>query len=389
MKRRSIVILAVILIALGAVTDRVLTLTLDQPAAAAAKSVAQVSTAPSRQPAATSSASTSTAVTSSAIDQAFEHAYAVAGASVVYVDNVGTGTGSGVIYDARGDIVTNNHVVSGAKTLKVTLNDGRVFSAQIVGIDPADDLAVIRIQASNIKPAHFASGGTYHVAQTVLAIGSPLGLKQSVTFGLISGLGRVEQEPDGAYLPNAIQTSAPINPGNSGGALVTLNGVVVGMPTLEQTSAQDGTSAQAIGFAVPSTRITSIADQIIATGKVQHTGRPYLGISPADPSRGSASPFGGGFGPGFFGQGGYGQGGSSQTPTAGAVVQQISSSGPAAKAGVQQGDTITAVNGTSISNAEDLLTILAQKKPGQTVTLTIHRNGSTLTVHVRLGELPG
>jgi putative serine protease PepD len=210
----------------------------------------------------------------------------------------------------------------------------------------------------------------------VLAIGSPLGLKQSVTSGIISGLERVEQEPNGAYLPNSIQTSAPINPGNSGGALVTLDGVVVGMPTLEQTSAQNGSAAQNIGFAVPSTRITSVANQLIASGKVQHTGRPYLGISPTDALGQQGSVFGG------FGGG--------NTPSvAGALVQQVSPNGPSAAVGVQQGDIITAINGTRVTDAQGLLTVLSQQKPGQTVTLKLDRNGSTMTVHVHLGELPG
>jgi putative serine protease PepD len=289
---------------------------------------------------------------------------------------MGTGTGSGIIYDANGDIVTNNHVVSGANAIKVTLSDGRTFTAQLVGTDSADDLAVIRIHASGLTPATFASASTARVAEMVLAIGSPLGLKGSVTSGLISGLNRVEQEPNGAYLPDAIQTSAPINPGNSGGALVALDGVVVGMPTLEQTSSQDGTTAQNVGFALPSYRITDLANQIIATGKVQHTGRAYLGIVPADASGQSSSPFFGGFG----------QGGN--TVTQGAVVQQLGADGPAAKAGVQQDDVITSVDGTSISNANDLLTILATKKPGDTISLQLNRNGTTLTVQVHLGELP-
>ena len=374
MKRRSVALIAVALIAFGALGDRVLTLSSGQPKAAAATST---STNHSRVTTMSlpSATTRTTTISAGVIDQATEHAYAVASPSVVYVNSIGTGTGSGIIYDSRGDIVTNNHVVTGASGIEVTLSDGRTFTAHVVGTDPADDLAVIRIQASGLTPATFANTSGYHVAQSVLAIGSPLGLKGSVTFGLISGIDRVEQEPNGANLPNAVQTSAPINPGNSGGALVTLSGVVVGMPTLEQTSAENGTSAQAIGFAIPSTRITDVANQIIATGKVQHTGRAYLGIAPTDPST-QGSPFG-------FGQGGNGQ------ITSGAVVSQVASGGPAGKAGVQRGDTITQVDGTSISSAQDLLTYLAHKKPGDTITLKIDRNGSTVTVKVRLGELPG
>jgi S1-C subfamily serine protease len=133
------------------------------------------------------------------------------------------------------------------------------------------------------------------------------------------------EEPNGAYLSDAIQTSAAINPGNSGGALVTLNGTVVGIPTLEQTSSGDGTTTQDIGFAIPSERVVSIANQLIASGKVAHTGRPYLGIAPTDASSSSSdSPFSTG-----------------TTTTSGALVSQVSTSGPAARAGVQVGDVIT------------------------------------------------
>ena len=379
MKRHVVAVLGASLIALGAIGGYALSLALNQPPVATANT--GVNTTTSFQAAASATAASSA---TNSIDQATEHAYAVASPSVVYVDSVGTGTGSGVIYDANGDIVTNAHVVAGATTIKVTLNDGRTFTAQLVGTDAADDLAVIRIHASGLKPATFAKQNAYHVAQMVLAIGSPLGLRDSVTSGLISGLGRVEQEPNGGYLPNAIQTSAPINPGNSGGALVTLDGVVVGMPTLEQVSSQDGTTAQSIGFAVPSARITFLANQIIATGKVQHTGRAYLGITPADASSQPSSPFGGGSGNWWFGP----PGGNAPGRTSGAAVQQVAPSGPAARAGVQQGDIITAVDGTSVSSADDLLTILAQKKPGDTISLKLDRNGSTSSVQVHLGELP-
>jgi S1-C subfamily serine protease len=149
------------------------------------------------------------------------------------------------------------------------------------------------------------------------------------------------------------------------------------MPTLVQTSSADGSSTQNIGFAIPSQRIIFIANQIIATGKVQHTGRAYLGIAPTDATGASAN------GSLFFGQGG-----GNSPSVSGALVAQISSGGPAAQAGVQQGDVITSVNGTTIASATDLLTALAHQKPGDTISLTLNRNGSTLTVHAHLGELP-
>lgn len=370
MKRLVFVIVAVGLIALGATADRVLSPGTHTPAAASTPQPAAV--------AANTAAFTSTtaALSSSAIDAATEHAYAVAAPSIVYVVNPGVGTGSGVIYDTKGDIVTNYHVVNGATKLSVTLNDGRVSSATIVGTDPADDLAVIHTSASNLSPAQFAPAGSYKVAQSVLAVGSPLGLKQSVAFGLISGVHRVEQEPNGAYLPDALQTSAPINPGNSGGALVTLDGTVVGIPTLQQTSTQNGTAAQNIGFAIPSERVTFVADQIIASGKVQHTGRAYLGIQPVDSTAQSASPFGG-FDPN-----------SSVPSVSGALIQQLSPNGPAAKAGLKQGDVIIAADGNPVTSASDLLTVLAQKKPGDSISLKVSRNGSTISVQAHLGELP-
>ncbi len=326
-----------------------------------------------------------TTVTAASIDAATEQAFAVAGPSVVYVENVGVGSGSGVIYDSTGDIVTNAHVVAGATTIRVTLASGKTYTAKLVGTDTADDLAVIHISTTGLPAAHFAAVGTYKVAQEVLAIGSPLGLQESVTSGLISALGRTVQEENGAYLPNAVQTSAPINPGNSGGALVTLDGTVVGIPTLEASDPQNnnGGAAQGIGFAVSSSRVTYIAKQLIATGTVAHTGRAYLGVSAADAATAQAqSPyFGGGFG------GGNG-GGATPATVQGALVEQVAAGSPADQAGLQQGDVITAVNSKTINGSDDLLSALANAKPGQTLTLTVNRGGTTLTVHATLGELP-
>ncbi len=368
MKRLFLLVLAIGLVALGVLGDRYF-----RPAGSTA---APPTAVPTQAPTTRTTAykPPTTTVNTTSIDAAIENAYSVAAPSIVYVVNPTVGTGSGVIYDTKGDIVTNYHVVQGGSSFSVTLNDGRIFTAKLVGTDSRDDLAVIHISASNLTPAKFAAAGTYHVAQSVLAVGSPLGLKQSVAFGLISGLNRVEQEPNGAYLPDALQTSAPINPGNSGGALVTLSGVVVGIPTLQQTTTDNGTAAEDIGFAIPSERVTLVASQIIKTGKVEHTDRAYLGIVPTDSTGQSASPFGG-----FGGQ---------TTTVAGALVSQVASSGPAAKAGIQQGDVIVQADGNTVTNATDLLTVLAGKKPGSTINLKINRNGSTVKLQVRLGELP-
>lgn len=367
MKSMARPVLAAALIAAGVVGDRALS----------AYQTPNVDAAPAVAPATSATGASSV----SNVDAATERAFAVASPSVVYINNVGVGSGSGVIYDKTGNIVTNAHVVANSQSLRVTLSSGKTYTARVVGTDTADDLAVIRINASNLPAATFAGDGTFRVAQTVLAIGSPLGLQQSVTSGLISALNRTVQESNGAYLPNAIQTSAPINPGNSGGALVTLNGTVVGIPTLEASDPQNnnGGAAQGIGFAVPSTRVTYVAHQIIATGKVQHTGRAYLGVGATDAS--SA----GGSGQDFFGNG---NGGGNTTPVSGALVQQVASGSPAANAGLQQGDVITAANGASISGEDDLLAALAKEKPGATMKLTLNRNGSTVQASVRLGELP-
>ncbi len=360
MRKIATPLAAVALVAAGVIGDRAL---------------GPAPTAAATQAAATTAAVTTT-TTGTSVDIATEQAFATASRSVVYVDNVGIGSGSGVIYDTSGDIVTNAHVVAGEQSLRVTLATGKSYAARLVGTDTADDLAIVHINASGLPAARFASSGTFSVAQTVLAIGNPLGLKQSVTSGLISALDRTVQEGNGAYLPNAIQTSAPINPGNSGGALVTLNGTVVGIPTLEATDPQNnnGGAAQGIGFAVPSTRVTYIAHQLIATGRVAHTGRAYLGVAATDAQQQNQA------------QGYFGNGGGVATPTVvGAIVNNAS--GPAAAAGVQQGDVITAFNGQAITGEDDLLTALAHQKPGDTVTLTLNRNGSTVTARVHLGEL--
>lgn len=354
-------ILAAALIAGGATADHLFSTT-------GGTSARAVATAGAQQPAnATSVAS---------IDSATERAFAKASRSVVYVENVGVGSGSGVIYDASGDIVTNAHVIENAQQLRVTLSTGRTYSARLVGRDVADDLAVLHINARGLPAAHFAGASTFRVARTVLAIGSPLGLQQSVTSGLISALNRTVQEGTGAYLPDAIQTSAPINPGNSGGALVTLDGSVVGIPTLEASDPQNnnGGAAQGIGFAVPSTRVTVIAHQIITTGKVQHTGRAYLGVTAVDATAAQQSnPFFGGSG--------------TAAPLTGALVQSVGAGSPAERAGVQQGDVIVAVNGTPVSGESDLLVALAHARPGSTMHLTISRNGSRSSASAALGEL--
>src|SRR5260221_4639969 len=229
-----------------------------------------------------SKASTSTAQTTSTVSAtstvttAQEVAIAKVKAAVVEVavtTQNASAIGSGVIIDQRGYIVTNNHVVAGAQSIEVVLSDGTHLPAQLVGTDPADDLAVVKITTTaNVTVATLGDSSKLQVGQDVLAIGSPLGNAQSVTSGIISALGRsVSEGQGGATISNAVQTDAPINPGNSGGALVDLQGNLIGIPTLGAVDPEFNTPADGVGFAIPSNRVGSVVSQIIATGHVTNT----------------------------------------------------------------------------------------------------------------------
>jgi putative serine protease PepD len=278
--------------------------------------------------------------------------------SVVQIQT-SSGLGSGEILDGNGDIVTNAHVVGTAKTFKVTLASGRQFDGSLVGVFAADDLAVIRIDASDLRPIGFASSADLEVGDIVLAVGSPLGLQSSVTDGIVSALGRTVNEPTGTAVAGAIQTSAAINPGNSGGALVDLDGRLVGIPTLAASSPVGGAAA-GIGFAIPSDTVRDISHQLIQFGHVVNSHRAYLGVRLGD------------------------------TQGAGAYVAEVSPGGPAQKAGISAGDVITSVGNRSTPTAAALSSLLANLKPGQTVRLNVtHPDGSDDTVSVTLGEFPG
>ena len=277
------------------------------------------------------------------------------------------GLGSGIVYDRSGDVVTNAHVVGSATTVHVrAASSSKELAAKVLGVFAPDDLAVIRVEsdAGALHPATFARSSQVRVGEIVLAMGNPLGLTGTVTDGIVSATGRTVSEGQGgnAVLISAIQTSAPINPGNSGGALVDLSGRVIGIPTLAASDPQLGGAAVGIGFAIPSDTVTRIAPQLISSGKVTNSGRAALGISAETVAGASGQP-------------------------AGVGVVRVLPGGGAAKAGIRAGDVIVAVNGQPTGSVDALTSVLATRKPGQTVQVRYTRNGTSHTVAVTLGSL--
>jgi putative serine protease PepD len=278
--------------------------------------------------------------------------------SVVQIET-SSGLGSGVVYDSAGDIVTNAHVAGTDTTFKVTLSNGKSYDGVLVGTYAPDDIAVIRISAPDLTPAVFGDSGALSVGDFVLAMGNPLGLQSSVTEGIVSALSRSLTEPNGNALPDVIQTSAAINPGNSGGALVSLDGRVVGIPTLGAVDQQIGGSAPGIGFAISSNRARFIADQLIADGRVANSSRGYLGIRLTDHGQGIA-------------------------------VTAVEAGGPAQKAGIVAGDTITSVAGQPTPDASTLAEVVVALEPGSVVQIGLrHQDGKTATVDLTVGQYPG
>jgi putative serine protease PepD len=290
--------------------------------------------------------------------------------SVVLVRSA-SGLGSGVVLDDAGHIVTNAHVAGNATGFRVQLaNDPQPRHARLVGSYPAGDLAVLRADdPAGLRPARFGDSAKARAGDIVLAIGNPLGLSGSVTEGIVSATGRAVTEPGspgspGKTLPNAIQTSAPINPGNSGGALVNTAGEVIGIPTLAAASPQGGTQAQGIGFAIPASTARDIAAQLIKSGHVTSTHRAALGVQVATITGPDGAPTGTG-------------------------IVEVTDGGPASRAGLRAGDVIRAIGKTPTPDTTALAQALAAARPGQLVTVTIARQGQSLTVPVTLGELPG
>ena len=275
--------------------------------------------------------------------------------------------GSGVLVSPDGYIVTNNHVIAHASDIEVMLSDKRNFKAKVIGTDKPTDLAVIKIDATNLPVASWGNSEDLHVGDIVMAFGNPFGQNFSVTRGAVSALGRSGIEPGG--LENFIQTDAAINPGNSGGPLVNVRGQVVGINTaiLSGNSGPGGEgSFLGIGFAIPSNTVKHVMEDLIKTGKVS---RGYLGVLVQDVSPAFAKEF-------------------NVPDTSGAFVQNVESDGPSAKAGLQNGDVIRKYNGQTVSDAGALTAMVTQTDPGAVVTLDILRNGKPMTIKVTLGERP-
>lgn len=296
-----------------------------------------------------------------ALNSAYTTVVNEVGPSVVLIE-AGQGLGSGEVYDNQGDIVTNAHVVGSATSFRVTTRAGKQLAGTLVGSFRPDDIAVIRVNGQGLKPVTWGDSSQLKVGQPVMALGNPLGLEGSATSGVVSALNRqVDEGPGGGTLPDAVQTSAPINPGNSGGALADLQSQVIGIPTLAALSpGSQGAQAPGIAFAISSDRARLIADQLIRSGTVSNSHRAYLGIQPGDAAQGK-----------------------------GAIVASVIPGGPAAAAGISEGDVITAVNEQQTPSASALSKVLAALSPGQTVPVALVRsNGSAATVRVTLGQLP-
>ena len=282
--------------------------------------------------------------------------YRAASPAVVSV-RTGGGSGTGFVVDTGGTIVTNAHVVGDASEVQVQFADERTASASVQGVDASSDLAVLRVDPGETGALHaleLADSSTVRTGQLAVAIGSPFGLPQTATAGIVSGTGRHIQAPDGFQIDSVIQTDAPINPGNSGGPLLDANGRVIGVNS-QITTGGNGNGNVGIGFAVPS---NTVRDVIPRLERGEAISRPYLGVSTADDADG-------------------------------ARVQEATAGGPAASAGVRAGDVIVSIGGGQVRHADDVAAAIQDRRPGDTVELTIERDGESRTLEVRLGTRPG
>jgi len=274
------------------------------------------------------------------------------------------GLGSGVIFSADGEIATDAHVVGTNKTVTVAFADGKRVSGSVVATDAVTDVAAVKVSRAGLPAASFEQP-LPSLGDLAIAIGSPLGFTNSVTAGVVSGLGRSipGSASETQSLVDLLQTDAAISPGNSGGALVDGAGRVIGLAEAYIPPSQGAVS---LGFAIPSHTVVAAMNQLIATGTVSH---PYLGITTTTITSDLQQRLG-------------------LSESKGALVQSVASGSPAAKAGLQSGDVITAVDGKGVNSPEDVIAAIRDHKPGDTMTIAYGRNGKTATVEVTLVERP-
>jgi putative serine protease PepD len=283
----------------------------------------------------------------------------------------GQAEGTGVVYRDDGTIITNNHVVSGAQQVEVSLTDGRTYSARVIGTDATTDLAAIRLEdpPDDLTPAHFGDSDAVEVGEGVMAVGTPLGLENTVTTGIVSAVHRPvttqgeSDDPSAATYSSALQTDAAINPGNSGGPLVDASGAVVGINSSIASFSQ-GDSSQSgsigLGFAIPSNTVTLIVDQLIDSGSAKHA---LLGVTAQDGSETDSS-----------------------TTYRGALVRSVERGSGAADAGLREGDLVTQVDGVTVNGATGLTAMVRGLEVGSTHTLTLVRDQKETEVDVTLTE---
>jgi putative serine protease PepD len=263
--------------------------------------------------------------------------------------------GSGFVIDSDGHVATNQHVVDGATSITVTFADGKTASAKVVGSDPSTDVAVIKVDAprSELHPLTFADSNGVEVGDGAVAIGSPFGLEDTVTTGIVSALNRTIQAPNNFTISGAIQTDAAINHGNSGGPLLNSSGQVIGINSQIES---DSGGNDGVGFAIPSSMVQRVAQELITGGKVAHA---YLGVQLTDAASGG-----------------------------GATVAQTVGGGPGADAGLRTGDVVTAIEGKTVDSSDALVAAVDSHKPGDQITLTVKRGGDTSQIKVKLGTRP-